>query len=371
MIQPIYTPRLNNNDDEVTIIGCPVKEGERINSGDIVVEVETDKAVLEVTAEHDGFALGICFDEGDKVQVGSILMWIGETPTAEIPDLGKSTPAQSDKNTRIGAPTAKAKILLSEHKLKASDVIFSGERLTVEDIEKHLSRKLQPVDTLEDKLTISESTKTQLPEAAGVFKKLTAQEHGMIRTVEWHRDHAVPAYMDIQYDNRAWSEYSQQFSTENKYMMSPLLALMAHRLTVLAQNNSKYNSTIVDGQKFQFNDVNLGFTIQVESTLYLLVVKAADKLNQIEFIDSLGLLQRQAMTKKINPENLYGSTIGFSSMARWNIHKHVPVLSPNSSLMIAHSASVGNTGTIGATYDHRVLNGSDVASLLNELIIPE
>jgi hypothetical protein len=68
---------------------------------------------------------------------------------------------------------------------------------------------------------------------------------------------------------------------------------------------------------------------------------------------------------------LTGATISFSSMARWHVTRHVPVLPPYTSLIVAHAAAVNGRGTLGATYDHRVLTGFDALSAIRALSVPE
>jgi hypothetical protein len=58
-------------------------------------------------------------------------------------------------------------------------------------------------------------------------------------------------------------------------------------------------------------------------------------------------------------------------MARWPVTRHMPILIPHTSLMIAHTASGSQAATLGATYDHRVLSGGDVVRVLQELAEPE
>jgi pyruvate/2-oxoglutarate dehydrogenase complex dihydrolipoamide acyltransferase (E2) component len=86
----------------------------------------------------------------------------------------------------------------------------------------------------------------------------------------------------------------------------------------------------------------------------------------------LGEVQRRAMARRLQSDELQGATLGFSSMARWKVNRHVPILAPYTALMIAHAAPGrgAEVAVLGATYDHRVLNGYDVASVLRELTQP-
>jgi pyruvate/2-oxoglutarate dehydrogenase complex dihydrolipoamide acyltransferase (E2) component len=129
--------------------------------------------------------------------------------------------------------------------------------------------------------------------------------------------------------------------------------------------------TLVGEQKYVYERVNLGFTVQSGDVLYLVVVRGADALDDWDFVQALGGLQRRAIGKKLRPEESQGATLSFSSMARWQVRRHVPVLPPHSSLIVAHTAAVAaDVAVLGATYDHRVLSGFEVANALTILSRP-
>jgi pyruvate/2-oxoglutarate dehydrogenase complex dihydrolipoamide acyltransferase (E2) component len=194
----------------------------------------------------------------------------------------------------------------------------------------------------------------------------------MVSTVTWHRDEAVAAYLEMTYDPTAWDAHASAFAEQHKFMLSPLLPLMACHLVTIAREMPKINTTLIDGQKYLYDRVNLGFTVQAGETLYLTVVQQADDMNARQFVDALGEVQRHAMAKKLGPAESTGATLGFSSMARWRVTRHVPVLAPYTSLMVAHSAPAadGQPAVLGASYDHRVLSGHDVARVLQAMTQP-
>jgi len=192
-----------------------------------------------------------------------------------------------------------------------------------------------------------------------------------MRTVLWQRDEAVPGYVELTYDASAWDRAATDYQKRERLLLSPLLALMAHRLARIAAQNSRLNSTIVDDQRHTYSTVNLGFTVQSDSTLYLAVVHDAAALGCREFVERLGQLQRGAVAHSLRAADLTGATVSFSSMARWNVSRHVPVLPPHTSLIVAHAASRDGVGTLGATYDHRVLTGFVALAAIRALSTPE
>ena len=361
MANPIHVPRVNNNDDEVKLVSLRVAVGEKIARGQLVAEVETDKAVVEVEAPSDGFVLGILANVDDVIAVGSVLLWIGERADEPIPVAATS----NERVATIGQPTAKARQMLKEHGLEASAVPSSGDRLTADDIERYLANRSKPA---------AASTPTRVaetaPDIAGELRDLRSEERGMIATVTWHRDVAVAGYIELEYDSVPWESYAKAFAERHKLLFSPLLSLMSWRLVELARETPQLNSTILGNQRYEYSSVNLGFTVQAGDTLYLTVTRDAQAMDEIGFVNALGELQRRAATHKLGPKEIQGTTISFSSMARWKVSRHIPVLPPRTAIMIAHAMSMDGRCVLGASYDHRVLNGFHVVSALRKLSKP-
>jgi pyruvate/2-oxoglutarate dehydrogenase complex dihydrolipoamide acyltransferase (E2) component len=192
----------------------------------------------------------------------------------------------------------------------------------------------------------------------------------MLRTVLWQKTEAVPGFLELAYDPQPWATYAAEFQQQHRLLMSPLLSLFARRLVQIAAERPGINSTIAGDEKHVYEHVNLGFIVQSADTLYVVVAKKAETLDELAFVQSLGDLQRAAMRNKLQPENASGATVGFSSMARWPVISHVPVLLPQTAVMIAHTAPIDGVARLGATYDHRVLSGGDVTQLLLKLSTP-
>lgn len=362
----LHAPRVNNNDDIVQVIAFRVGVGDYVEKGDIVLDVETDKAIVEVAAENEGYVLKLMCEVDDKVPVGAILLWQGESADEPVPEVQVAVPAAGGGNAR---PTAKARALLKELGLDAGVVPGSGDRLTLADVEAYMAAHgIQRRDTTP---AVAVPAQESLPDVPGELVDLNAEERGMLITVSWHRDHAAATYLEVEYDPKAWEDHAAAYAGANKLMLSPLLPLLAYRLVQLVKASPRLNATVVNGKRFQYRPVNLGFTVQAGETLYLTVVRDAETLDTKQFIENLGEVQRHALQRKLSRDETTGATIAFSSMARWNVSRHIPILPPYCSLMIAHAAPKGSgRAVLGASYDHRVLSGFDVARLLMELAKP-
>lgn len=371
MPHPVHTPRVNNNDDTVQLIALRVSAGDKVSAGQLLAEVETDKSVSDVEAERDGYVLRIDCELDQQINVGSIMMWLGDSADEQAPE--PVAAAETVAAVSQGAATAKARALLRRFGIEASEVTASDGRLRAADVERHIAANgltEKAAGTARADAAIARSAEPR-PEVAGELRDLSLEERGMLHTVSWHREHAAATYLEMEYDPSAWEDYAAAYAAEHKLMLSPLLPLLTHRLVQLAAAEPRLNATLVDGKRYEYSDVNLGFTVQAGQTLYLTVIREAQKMNPATFMNALGEVQRHAMGHKLKAEEVQGATIGFSSMARWQVSRHMPILAPNTALMVAHAAPKGRSrAVLGASYDHRVLSGYDVAKLLQQLVTP-
>jgi pyruvate/2-oxoglutarate dehydrogenase complex dihydrolipoamide acyltransferase (E2) component len=130
------------------------------------------------------------------------------------------------------------------------------------------------------------------------------------------------------------------------------------------------NATIVGHQRLEYTPVNVGFTVQAGDTLYLAVTRDAQTMGELQFVNAMLDLQKRATLHKLGPAETSGATIGLSSMARWKVARHMPILPPNTAFMVAHTAVAADKAVLGATYDHRVMNGFHVVTALRKLAKP-
>jgi pyruvate/2-oxoglutarate dehydrogenase complex dihydrolipoamide acyltransferase (E2) component len=373
MPEPLRIPRINNNDDQVRVAAVRVTPGAFVQAGETVLEVESDKAVITVEAETGGHVLRVLVAEGATVDVGSIALWLGASADEPIPgeaggEVGRAGNGAALPEPGGAEPTLKARLLLARYGLAAGVVARSGGRLTATDIEAHVAAHgLAPVAAV---APAPPPRAVVLPAAADETPMLPAQR-GMLAAVTWQRDHAAAAYLEIGFDPEPWDRFAAAFAKANRLLFSPLLSLMAWRLAVLAREMPEINATVIEAptgpRLASYASVNLGFTVQAGETLYLVVAHDASGMEAAAFVARLAELQRRTIARKLEPAELQGATIGFSSMARWELGRHIPVLAPWTAAMVAHTvSSIGGVrqGVLGVTYDHRVLSGFAAARLL-------
>jgi pyruvate/2-oxoglutarate dehydrogenase complex dihydrolipoamide acyltransferase (E2) component len=369
MVHTIYAPRVNNNDDEVQLVNLSVTIGQQVVAGQVIATVETAKAAVDVEADKGGYVLRIDAAVSDFVAVGKPLLWLGDTADEVPPSLDQK---KASTATDASLVTAKAAILLKKNGLQAEQIPRTGERLTAADVEAYLANP-QAAQAAQPRASAPPDTSRAQwpgPSVPGTVRPMNATEKGMLNTVSWHRDQAVAGYIEYAADAAPWTEWADAYGKQRGMMMSPLLGLLAHRLASIVKDMPLVNTTVQGSGLYQYENINVGFTVQVEDTLYLAVVREAEKLDTDAFLSRMGELQRRAFAHKLDINEMSGATVSFSSMARWGIARHVPILPPYTSLIVAHAATDSARMTLGASYDHRVLSGADVTKLLRALAKP-
>jgi pyruvate/2-oxoglutarate dehydrogenase complex dihydrolipoamide acyltransferase (E2) component len=361
MPTPIHTPRINNNDDQVRLVELFVETGSKVSEGMKLAEIETDKAAFTIEAEASGYILQLCAAVDDLLDVGSVLFWLGSDPNEPVPAASVSSDATQQKD---GQPTTKALDLLQRYGLHASSVPASGARLSAADVEAYVKAH---------KITepAGQSGHTDSALAPGRRVPLSPKERAMLRSVLWHRDESVPGYLELHFNVDAWSAFAGHIQSEHRLLLSPLLGLMSHQLVRYAATHPVINATLDGSSRYEYQGVHLGFTIQSGSALYMATIHDAEKLGPLDFVRTLTDLQRSAMADRLRPEQVQGASLAFTSMERWKLTRHIPVLPPFVSLIVAHTVDHNRIGTLGATYDHRIMTGGDAAQAISHLLEPE
>ncbi len=112
-VTPVLVPQLNANDTEAKVAALFIANGQRVEPGDVVCEIETTKAVEELVAEQPGFIAGLSVVVGDNLTVGATLCWIALDPEWE-------PPADSDAGSEtLGAPAGDLRITGAARELAA------------------------------------------------------------------------------------------------------------------------------------------------------------------------------------------------------------------------------------------------------------
>ncbi len=415
MAEVIRMPRMSDTMEEGNIVGWLKKVGDAVEPGDILAEVETDKATMELESYHEGVLLYIGIKEG-PVPVNGILAVIGEegedykaaleaaeretsgeteqkeaaaeTPKEEtIPvaavAVSVSVPVSTEEKRLKASPLAKR--MASDAGLDISKVSGSGDngRIIKRDIESLLQsppatevsvpaatqESVQPVvpafnfngsqDSFED-IPLSQMRKTI---ARRLGESKFSAPHFYL-TVEINMDKAITARTEI-------NELSPvRISFNDIIIKASAVALRQHP----AVNSSWL------GDKIRHNgDINIGVAVAVDEGLLVPVIRHADMKSLSQIKTEVKVLAEKAKNRKLQPDEMQGNTFTISNLGMFDIEEFTAIINTPDSCILAVGTiaekpivkngelAIGNMMKVTLSCDHRVVDGAKGAQFLQTL----
>jgi len=410
-VEIVTMPRLSDTMEEGTVASWLKKVGDAVEEGDILAEIETDKATMEFESFYSGTLLHIGIDEGGSAPVDSVLAIIGpagtdvsavlsgaSAPAAAAPAAPKeaieikseapaaaapaATPAAqapevTSSNTRIFASPL-AKKLAKEKGLDLSTVKGSGEhgRIIRRDVEQAqvvaapaASAKAQPVAApvvaasgVENKESVKNSQMRKVIAKRLSESKFTAPHYYL--TVEVEMDEAKAARQQIN------QLPDTKVSFNDMVLKASAMALLKHK---------QVNTTWSDEATIINHHVHLGVAVAVEDGLVVPVIKHADQLSFTQLGATVKDMAGRARNKKLTPAEMEGSTFTVSNLGMFGIEEFTSIINqPNSAILsvgaIIEKAVVRDGAIVPRSMmkltlacDHRTIDGATGAQFLQTL----
>lgn len=407
----VRMPLLSDTMKEGKIVAWLKQEGDKVKSDDVIAEVETDKATMEVMPYADGTLLHIGIPEGEAAKVNQIIAIVGKegtdispyldddgseeadqkaaTPTAQKSSSGEvgSRDHESDQQTdqkhtergddeRIKASPL-ARKMAREKGISLGDVSGTGDggRIIKRDIDEY-----QPK---------AATARTATSSSAGVAAFTPGQESyedqplsQMRKTVArrlGESKFSAPHFylrMTIKMDNaiaarKAMNDVSPTKISFNDYIIKACaMALRKHP----GVNSSWQNDVIRKN-----NHIHVGTAVAVEEGLLVPVIKFADQKSLAQIAEEAGTLIQKARTKKLQPEEYTGNTFTVSNLGMMDIDEFTAIINPPDSCILAigkinpepvvenGQVVVRNLLKLTLSCDHRVVDGAVGAAFLQTL----
>ncbi|MDC8005638.1 pyruvate dehydrogenase complex dihydrolipoamide acetyltransferase [Aureisphaera galaxeae] len=398
-VEIITMPRLSDTMEEGTVATWLKKEGDAVEEGDILAEIETDKATMEFESFYSGTLLKIGIQEGETAKVDALLAIIGPAgtdvsgvsisakPTAPAPKEEKKAPTPAPEAPKE-APKAEApkvttqtsggrifasplaKKLAEEKGIDLSRVQGSGEngRIIKRDIENYQPSAATagvpayiPVgEESWDEVNNSQMRKT-IAKRLGE-SKFTAPHYYL--TVEFDMDTAIASRKAIN------SDPDVKISFNDMIVKACAMALRKH---------PRVNSTWADKTTKIAKHIHIGVAVAVEDGLVVPVLKFADQMTFSQIGASVKELAGKARNKKLTPDEMQGSTFTVSNLGMFGIKEFTSIINqPNSAILsvgaiiqkpvVKNGAiAIGNTMTVTLACDHRTVDGATGAAFLQTL----
>jgi len=421
----IEMPKLSDTMTEGTLIKWHKQVGDTVEIGDVVAEVETDKATMEMEAFDEGTITAIQVQEGEKAPIGAVLAVLDgdgdeagsdEAPAQEQPESdataeepAKEEPAQKAAGSPAAAPSRDdgerikssplARKVAEELGVDLAQVSGTGPggrivRADVEDASKDPGKTGSQASAAAG-LAAAAKARASQPAAAPAAEAIQPTAKEGDQTIELSSMRRIIAsrlltskqtiphfYLHVEVDAAPLMALRKQINAQaeqthgNKYTVNDFIlkATINAAQAVPAVNASFAGDSIV-----QFANVGLAVAIAVDEGLVTPVIKDAGSKSLLQISKEVKDFAVRARDKKLKPNEFDGGTVTVSNLGAWGIESFDAIVNPPQSLIISVGAAIekpvvkdgqivpGLRMNIGVSCDHRVVDGAVGAQFLGEL----
>ncbi|PIF00423.1 MAG: pyruvate dehydrogenase [Maribacter sp.] len=407
-VEIVKMPRLSDTMEEGTVAKWLKQVGDKVGEGDILAEIETDKATMEFESFYAGTLLYIGVQEGDSSPVDTVLAVIGpegtdvdaalnvRPSTGKGNEVAKEEVKKEPKEEKVVEPsqeagTAKdgkrifasplAKKIAKEKGIDLKDVKGTGEhgRIVKKDIEGFVPA--EPIATPQEKPPVSSAI---APVALPVGEEGTEEvRNSKMRKAIAKRlsesKFTAPHYyltIEVDMDNAKASRAQINNLPDTKVSFNDMVV----KACAMALKKHPQVNTSWEGDTTKYNHhIHVGVAVAVEDGLVVPVLKFADQMNLTQIGASVKDLAGRARNRKLTQAEMEGSTFTVSNLGMFGILEFTSIINqPNSAILSVGAIVekpvvkngqivVGNTMILSLACDHRTVDGATGAQFLQTL----
>jgi pyruvate dehydrogenase E2 component (dihydrolipoamide acetyltransferase) len=410
MIHDIFMPALSSTMTEGKIVSWEKAPGDKVEKGETVVVVESDKADMDVESFYSGYLATILVPAGEEAPVGQAIAYIAETE-AEIEEAkqkasqGIKATSEPQKEVKIKSEpqpvavatvttTAKtngriivsprAKKLAKELKVDVSNLVGSGPngRIIAEDVEKIAGKTPQAPKVIPAMTTTVATTPTVTPapipvnNLAGQTVPFNTLQQAVIRNMMTSLQ--VPTFqVSYTINTDALDSLYRQIKSKGVTMT----ALLAKAVAVTLQKHPVVNASFTEGGIKYNEGINIAVAVAMpDGGLITPVIKNADQIDIYSLARNWQDLVNRARAKQLQPDEYTTGTFTLSNLGMFGVSNLTAILPPGLGSILAIGGvrptvvvsgdglfGVKNQMSVNITCDHRIIYGADAAAFLQDL----
>ena len=403
MANVVHMPALSDTMEEGTLVAWHKKVGDAVEAGELLAEIETDKAVMEFQSFFDGVLLYIGVEEGNAVPVDAVIAVIGaegedyqalisgdagtatteapveEAPAEEVLETITAPLATQDNNTndsgRIKAsPLAKA--MAKEEGIDLALVQGTGDegRVVKRDIETYLEQKAAaPAPTpAAAPVAVGEPEGDYEDVPASQMRKVIARRLGESKFSAPH----FYLTMEICMDKLIATRKQVKELTDTKISFNDFVVKATAK--ALTEHKAINSSWLGDRIRY-YNYVNIGVAVAMDEGLVVPVVRGADTKALSQIATEIRELAGKARERKLTPDEMTGNTFTISNLGMFGIDEFTAIINPPDACILAVGAikprlvmvdgevKESNFMKVTLSCDHRVVDGASGSQFLQTL----
>lgn len=385
MAETVTMPKLGFDMAEGTLIRWVIAEGEAVNKGVILAEIETDKATVEVESVYDGILARHLVAEGDIVPVNTPIAIVAapgekvEKQPQLVTDQAAPTPKSAAEAEPISAPSQApseptvvegqlpegvkasplARRMAEERGIPLRSISGSGPggRITKKDVEAYKAVQAAPTQPQ----VAFQAGLPSIPSTTIPLKRLRA----IIGRRMTEAKQSVPHfYVTHEYDMAALLALRQQVNLtlpdEEKTSVNDFI-LKASALTLREFPNLNASLDDNNNQIIQHGAVNIGVAVAVEGGLLTVVCRDADRKPIRQISAEVRQMVQRAREGKVRPDDIEGSTFSVSNMGMYDVEHFIAIINPPEAAILA----VGSAREVPVVKDGEVVPGLRMKATLS------
>jgi len=365
---------LGHTMDTGRIVEWHATEGAAIEEGQLLVSIETDKAVVDVESPVSGVLLRLVGEVEREYDVGDTLAWIGEAGE-KVPEESAGQPKAPVADRQAASNvTPVAQRLADRHGIDAGALQGTGPggRVTKEDVQRAIDvgapKAAEPVDE-------PPTHGVDVIPLAGI-RRTTAERLGK----NWSEAPHVTEGIEVDFSAIQSARAAKSDVWRDKHGAAPTINDFVLKATVEALKlHPQLNAALIDGAIHQYRGINLGVAIDIEAGLVVPVIRGADKLDALKIASSVRELADRARAGKLAPNDFADGTFTVTNLGGLGVDWFTPVLNPPQCAILGvgrvrrvavfegESIVARDRATLVLTFDHRAIDGAPCARFLGDL----
>ena len=394
MAIPIEMPKLSDTMEEGVLSAWLVDEGDEVSSGDVLAQVETDKATMDLEAFDDGVLLKKLIGEGDAVPIGELIAVIGEEDedisdlvaehddgdgaaedveetddgAAEEPapseDAGteadvvdepagdgqlrertpEPVPAGTDAEGRRIKASPLARRIAQEHEVDLAAVEGSGPegRIVRRDVEARIEEREQAPEPAASPQPSAEEPSYEMPAEEDGYETedISQMRETIARRLAQSKYSSPHFYLTVDIDVEravALREELNQLAEEQGRAKISFNDLITKACALSLRNHPYVNASYLpeEGEIRTYNYVNMGIAVAIDEGLITPVVENADRKGLTEIARETRELAERARNRDLEPEEFEGATFTTSNLGMFGIEEFTAIINPPNSAILA------------------------------------
>ena len=393
----LTVPAVGESITEVFIGEWLKSEGEAVKKDEPLVEIETDKATLEVPSPVDGVITKLLVAAGGSANVGDVIAQIteGAAPAASAQESNASkAAAASDSNTTSDSDQASGTVmpaaarLAGENNIDASQLAGSGKdgRVLKEDVQNHMASGASSASSAPSTATTSSTSASEANGISGARAEEVVAMSPLRRTIAKRLVESQQSTASLttfnEVDMSAVKALRSEFKDAFEKKHGSRLGFMSFfvRATIEALKEIPALNARIEGNNIIYhNSHDIGVAVSGKKGLLVPVMRNAERLSFAGIESTIRELGQRAQSNKITPDELTGGTFTISNGGVFGSMMSTPILNPPQSGVLGMHNIVDRPMAVNGeivirpmmylalTYDHRIVDGKEAVTFLKKI----